>query len=245
MLGGEATGWITAASSLPKSCPWNGSAAVIEAIVVAPDATPTTLRQAAALAWRLRNMAAAERAYSKIPEADRSAADWLTLGVAVGKQGRHDEAIAITGRVEGDDHAPWVKSNVAWFSVRRTSGSSYRAAAAPSREEAEGWIRDLEDARKTLLERKPAGWEDVRHRCLGTRAEIQRVTGDLEGAIASLDRAQAEAPLNGEQLLCRARVLAARGDKSAALVDAKAALAAVHPESNDAVEARALMGEVV
>jgi tetratricopeptide (TPR) repeat protein len=241
----EATGWFTVAESLPKNCPWSVSSAIVDALLVGRDASPEIARTAAVLASRLQNMAAAERALSQIPEAQRTASEWLTLGVVIGKQGRYDEAIAMTGRVEGDERAPWVKNNLAWFSVRKTTGTSYRASGALSRDEAARWLQDLDDARQVLLERKPEGWEDLRHKCLGTRAEIQRVVGDLDAALASIDRAQAEGPLNGEQLLCRARILARRGRRDDALADAKAALAALHPESDDAAEARALTTELL
>ncbi len=146
-------------------------------------------------------------------------------------------------RVTDEPHLPWVKNNLAWFSARNAAGS-YRDPGKVTRETADRWLADLDDARRMVADRKPEGWATLHSRCLGTRAEILRVVGELDGALVSLDRLAADGPLDGEQRLCRARVLAQMKRESAAITDLKVALTTLHPESEDTKEARALLEQL-
>jgi tetratricopeptide (TPR) repeat protein len=188
-------------------------------------------------------MAAAERASNAIPEAERTGADWINLGAALSDLGRFDEGISATSRATADEDAPWVKNNVIWMSLRKGTGGSYRDGAI-SRDVAARWLRELEDAQGWLAQKKPNGWQHVQSLCIGTQAEIQLTIGALDDAMLSLDRAAALSPPNARQRLCRARILAKRGERAKAREEVERALAGLHPEGDTVAEVRAFAEEL-
>jgi hypothetical protein len=174
----------------------------------------------------------------RIPERDRTVGDWLDLGVACGDARRDADAVAATVTAQNLDDGrwrPWCLNNLVWFKLRLQPDAS--------REVREGWLRDLEEGRRLLVERQPAGWQDVTVLCYGTEAEVRRVLGDTQGALRALTQAETLGPLNGTRLLIRARTLA-MGDPSLGRADAARALEMLHPESNDARDARELLAQL-
>ncbi|WP_394844892.1 hypothetical protein LZC95_48585 [Pendulispora brunnea] len=239
----EDDGWLRVTEALPQRCPWVMSSAAVEAIV-AQHAKASTLRRVASIARRQTNSAAVERALTRIPEAERTDSDWISLGIAIGAQRRYEEAITVTRRAAGKALAPWVVNNVVSYSARATLAPDYRGSGSLSHDTAESWLRELDDACQSLRNESPGGWEHAHQSCLHTRAEVQCLKGDIDAALATLEQAAAAGPLSGVQHLCRARVFAAKGSKDAAVAELKLAIGKLHPESEDAHDARARLSEL-
>jgi hypothetical protein len=199
-------------------------------------AGPALLRQVASTAIRLHNHPLAADLLERIAESERTAKDWLNLGVALNQNGRDADALAATSEALAlDDGAlrPWCLNNAVYFGCQ--------VAGRPSDAQTIRWLTDLEDARRLLSKHKPAGWEIVLQSCYGTEAELQHVTGDDARALQALAAAEKLAPLGCERLLIRARVLASSGLSSRAREQAEQALQGLHPQSRSADEARQLL----
>lgn len=187
---------------------------------------------------RYRRRPLARELLEGIPEAERQAEDWIDLGVALGEEGRFADALQATERaaVGGDEHRPWMLGNSAWFRSR------LHPQATP--DERAAWLRDVEEAKRLIGARRPTGWERVMSSFRGTEAELRRLSGDLEGALQVLERAEAEQPLTGYHLVIRAQALAALGRCGEAREAVERALSLLHPEELVAEEARQLLAKL-
>jgi len=222
---------------LPRNCPLSISRPLLEALA-AQSKGPAALREAASACTDLHHPDLACEVIRRIPEHDRTVGDWLNLGVACGDARRDAEAVAATVTAQNLDDGrwrPWCLNNLVWFKLRLQSDAS--------REVREGWLRDLEAARRLLAEKQPAAWKEVTVLCYGTEAEVRRVLGDTQGAFHALAEGEKLAPLNGTRLLIRARILA-MGDPPLGRADATRALELLHPESHDARDVRELLAQL-
>jgi hypothetical protein len=235
------SGWRLLTGALPRHCPWAVSSLFLDATDDGQDA----LRAATSTAFRLGNMPAAERLLGRIPVSERTAGDWITLGVTLGAQRRIDEAIQATLRATVASRRPYVLNNVAWFSAKQRTGEGYRSSGVLLAADAEKLLGDVREAERLLEEQRPKGYERVLSQCSGTRAEILRLMGDLDGAVAALVHASGLVPTTGEQHLLWARVLEAKAERTLALEHARNATAELHPESADAREARELFASLL
>jgi tetratricopeptide (TPR) repeat protein len=232
-------GWRLVTGALPRHCPWKVSSVFLDATEDGQDA----LRAAASTAFRLGNMPALERVLGRIPASERTAGDWINLGIALGKQRRLEEAIEATLRADDPSRRPFVLNNVAWFSAKHSTGAAYRSSTVLLAADAESLLRDVSEAERLLGEKRPRGYERVLSQCSGTRAEILRLKGDLDGALAALALARTRGPTSGEQHLIWALVLDAKGDREGAVEHAREAMEDLHPESLEAREARELLAK--
>jgi len=224
-------------AGLPQNCPLSISRPLLQALADESN-DPAALREAVSASLDLHNADVACEIVQRIPEGDRTAGDWLNLGIARGDARRDAEAVAATVTAQNLDNGrwrPWCLNNLVWFELRLQPDAS--------REVREGWLRDLKEARRLLMERQPAAWQEVTALCYGTEAEVRRVLGDTKGAFSALANGEALAPLNGTRLLIRARILA-MGDPPLGRADATRALELLHPESNDARDARELLAQL-
>jgi tetratricopeptide (TPR) repeat protein len=210
---------------------------LLEALAEASN-DPAALRPVISACIKLENPDLACQILERIPVSDRLTGDWLDLGVAHGYSGRYAEAVAATRTAMNLDDGrwkPWCLNNQVWFGLRAQPDASAQVRA--------GWLRDLEEARRLLAEKKPAGWKEVTQLSHGTEAEVHRALGDAPAAFRALAEAEALGPLVGSRLLVRARVLA-MGDPPLGRLDAERALERLHPESLEAGEARALIARL-
>jgi hypothetical protein len=220
---------------LPRNCPRNVSRALLAAMAD-ESADPVMLREVAALCVRLSNPEIAAEVLQRIPASERLTGDWAALANALGRIGRNGEALAAAeAALKCDDgtHRVVCLNNRVWYGVRHQSG-------APSDIRAD-WLRDLEEAKRLLAEKRPDGWQAVMQYLHGTEAEVRSAGDDLQGALQALAEAEKLGPLGGERHLIRARVFARAGDPPLGRADAQKALDLLHPESLEAVEARALL----
>lgn len=220
--------------SLPARCPVGISRPLLEALA-AGGADAGMLRAVASVGIRLQNHAVAVEILTRIPEAERQPRDWLNLAYAQGSLGRYEEAARGTEtaleRDDGDLRV-WGLNNRAWFGLRQRPDASVEVRTA--------WLRDVEEAKRLLAAKRPAGWQALMQSCHGTEAELRRSLGDLRGALQTLSEAEALGPLGGERHLIRARVLAS-GDPPLGRHDVERALELLHPDSPYVREARDLL----
>jgi len=221
---------------LPERCPRGLSRAFVERLT-GRDRTSSGLRHAAQRALDLGNEPLARELLEELPEAERQPVDWLNLGVALADLDRDADALAATERAAGVAALrPWVLNNAVWF---RTQLQPDASAAERTR-----WLAEVEEAQRLLAEAHPHGWQRSMGWFRGTEAEVRRLSGDLEGALAALARAEAEHPLAGEHLARRARVLADLGRMDEDRGELERALALLHPEGKAAADARALLASL-
>lgn len=223
---------------LPPETPVDVSRALFKrALGESPAAA--RLRTLFVQALRLHADEAALDVLSGIPEAERTAQDWLNAGTCLGELGRTEEALAATGKAEELDPEglrAWVLNNSTWY---RLSGSDGIGPEALER-----CLADLEEAR-TLLRTDKSDWAKVALACcFGTEAEARRQAGDASGALDALDRADKVLAPTGARLLIRARAEAALGNAKAARRNAKRALAEARPESVTHQGARELLADL-
>jgi hypothetical protein len=220
---------------LPRNCPRGVSRPLLEAM--ADGSTDhATLRDVAHASLRLSNPEVAVELLQRIPEGDRQTTDWLTLGSALGRIGRNREALAATeAALKGDDGTRRAEclNNRVWHGVRHQAGAPPDIRA--------DWLRDLDEARRLLEDKRPQGWQAIMQCLHGTEAEVRSADDDLKGALAALAEAEKLGPLGAERHLIRARAFARAGDPPLGRADAQKVLEMVHAESLDAVEARALL----
>jgi hypothetical protein len=222
---------------LPRNCPLSISRPLLQALAD-ESKDPAALREVVSASLGLHNANLACEIVQRIPEGDRTVGDWLDLGIACGDARRDAEAVAATVTAQNLDDGrwrPWCLNNLVWFKLRLQPDAS--------REVREGWLRDLEEARRLLAEQQPAAWKEVTVLCYGTEAEVRRALGDTKGAFRALAEAEELGPLNGTRLLIRARILA-MGDPPLGRADAARALELLHPESSDARDARELLARL-
>jgi tetratricopeptide (TPR) repeat protein len=233
---GKPGDWLRlSVEALPPKCPLEISRPLLDAMVAA-SAEPASLRQVATACTRLNHDVLAAELLQRIPETQRTAGDWLNLGVALGKQAREADALAATAKaLEHDDGnlRPWCLNNAVWFGCRLDPH--------PSDENTARWLADLEEARRLLSEQHRPGWESTVQSCYGTEAEVHNASGDDPKALQALSAAEKLGPLGGERLLIRARVLAHAGLPLRAREEAERALRELHPQSRSAEEARRLL----
>lgn len=123
-----------------------------------------------------------------------------------------------------------------WYSARlqpETSG-----------DECTRWLDQLDKAKRLLSEQQPPGWETILKSCHGNEAEIARLMGDTERALKALREAGKLGPLDGTELLTRARVFESSGQRSRAIEDARRAIAMLHPESLEAQSVKELLASL-
>jgi len=158
--------------------------------------------------------------------------------VALGGEGRFSEALEATEHaVQGaDEHRPWVLNNVAWF-------RAHLRPEAPA-EERVAWLAAVREAQRLLEAQRPQGWTTPMSYFIGTEAELLRLGGDLQGALAAVDRAVAVHSGIPYQLLIRSKVLAAMGRPTDARAAAEEALRKAHPESDQAAKATRLLATI-
>lgn len=222
---------------LPRNCPLGIARPLLEALA-RDSKDPAALRKAASACVALHHGDLAHDVLQRIPERDRTVEDWLDLGIACGDARRDAEAVAATATAQNLDDGPWrpwCLNNLVWFRLRLQPDASTEVR--------NGWLRDLEEARRLLAEKQPAAWKEMTVLCYGTEAEVRRVLGDTQGAFHALAEGEKLAPLNGTRLLIRARILA-MGDPPLGRADAARALELLHPESNDARDARELLAKL-
>ena len=220
---------------LPRFCPKKISRPLLETLA-AEAATPDAWRELATACTRFHHPDLGTDLLRRIPEAERHAGDWLNLGRALGLEARFAEALAATATAAGKDDGrlrAWCLNNAAWFGLRQQSDAPVEARQA--------WLRDILEARRLLLEKRPDGWQQLMPSLGGTEAELRRALGDIAGALRALTDAERDAPLSGEGQLIRARVLASSGDPLLARRAVETALELLHPESSEAREARELL----
>ena len=230
---GDAEAWCGGLIHLlPPQCPRSLSRPFVERLV-GKARTAAGLRNAAGWALRLGNEPQARELLEELPESERQPWDWVNLGVALSDEGRDAEALAATERAAGDPWLrPWVLNNAVWFRTQLQPGVS---AADRAR-----WLEELEEAVRLLEAARPEGWKESLGWFRATEAEVRRRSGDLEGALRALQRAEAEHPLAGEQLWRRAIVLSELGRRDDARAELERALKVLHPEGRGAAEARGL-----
>lgn len=230
--------WRHAAEVLPPTTPLGISDAIIDALL-AQDGSEHGHRVAATYAFRFQNYAAGERALEGIPETARTSQDWLNLGVAYGRQGKTEQALAATARADDATHGPWKANNEVWFQLLATPDEPHAVTDAAAKQ----WDARLTAALEELASKKPAGWELVRQCCLGTRAELQRALGAMDESLATLAESEALGLLSADQLLCRARVLHSLGRRAEAKAALTAALGRMNAALPEAERARALLAD--
>lgn len=219
---------------LPRLCPKTISRPLLEAVAAAAT-DHDSIRAAASTCGRFLHHDLAIDLLRRIPEGERGAADWLNLGFALGSDGRPAEAVAATAtalKLDDGRWRPWCLNNAVWYGLRAQPDAPVAIRQA--------WLRDLEEAKRALLEKRPANWQTMLQSVGGTEAELRRALGDLKGALQALTETETYGALTGERHLIRARVLASSG-QTLGRHDAERALELLHPESLDAREARALL----
>jgi tetratricopeptide (TPR) repeat protein len=219
---------------LPRNCPRAVSRPLLEAMADG-STDPATLREVAGACGRLSNDEVAAEMLQRIPESDRGTMDWLSLGAALGRIGRPREALAATEaalKVDDGTHRAACLNNRVWHGIRHQSGAPADTRAA--------WLRDLDEARRLLDEKRPPGWQPLMQCLHGTEAEVRSAGDDLKGALQALAEAEKLGPFSGERHLIRARAFARAGEPLGR-ADAQKVLELVHPESLEAIEARALL----
>jgi len=233
---GETSEWCNRfLRALPSQCPRAISRPFIER-VAGQQRTAAGIRNAVWWCFKLGNEPFARHLLELLPEPERQPEDWLNLGVALGEEGRFADALEATERalVSGDEHRPWVLNNSAWFRSRLHPDARTDERAA--------WLRDVEEAERLMGARRQADRDRVVSASLrGTEAELRRLSGDLEGAMQVLERAEAEQPLTGAQMLIRAHALTALGRHAEGKESLERALSLLHPEERMADEARQLL----
>jgi hypothetical protein len=220
---------------LPRNCPRAVSRPLLEAMRDG-STDPATLREVADACGRLSNDEVAAEMLQRIPEGDRGTLDWLSLGAALGRIGRTSEALAATeAALKADDgtHRATCLNNRVWYGIRHQAGAPPDTRAA--------WLRDLDEARRLLDEKRPPGWQPLMQCLHGTEAEVRSAGDDLQGALKALAEAEKLGPFSGERHLIRARAFARAGDPPLGRPDAQKVLELMHPESLEAIEARALL----
>ena len=233
---GETSDWCNRfLGALPSHCPRAISRPFIERLA-GQEWTAAEIRNAVGWCFKLGNEPFARHLLELIPEPERHPEDWLNLGVALGEEGRFEDALEATKRAlpGGDERLrPWVLNNSAWFRSRLLPDAMADERAA--------WLRDVEEAERLIGARRQADRERLMPYLRGTKAELRRLSGDLEGAIQVIERAAAEQPLTGAQLFIRAQALAALGRHAEARESLERALSLLHPEERMADEARRLL----
>ena len=220
---------------LPRNCSRAVSRPLLEAMAEG-STDHATLRAVADACVRLSNPEVAVELLQRIPEGDRQTTDWLDLGSALGRIGRNGEGLAATeAALKGDDgtRRAVCLNNRVWHGVRHQPGAPPDIRA--------DWLRDLDEARRLLAEKRPQGWQAIMQCLHGTEAEVRSAADDLQGALQALAEAEKLGPLGGERHLIRARAFARAGDPPLGRADAEKVLELMHPESREAVEARALL----
>jgi len=222
---------------LPAGCPRAVSRPLIERLA-GSERKPAAIREAVAWCLKLGNEPFARELIEAIPEGERLPIDWINLGVALGGEGRFSEALEATEHaVQGaDEHRPWVLNNVAWF-------RAHLRPEAPA-EERVAWLAAVREAQRLLEAQRPQGWTTPMSYFIGTEAELLRLGGDLQGALAAVDRAVAVHSGIPYQLLIRSKVLAAMGRPTDARAAAEEALRKAHPESDQAAKATRLLATI-
>jgi len=220
---------------LPRNCPLAVSRPLL--LAMADERTdPASLRGVFAACARLSNPEVAAETLRRIPEGERQTEDWLNLGWALGGMGRNGEALAATEaalKVDDGTRRVLCLNNAVWFGVRYQQGAPADSRAA--------WLRDLDEAKRLLAEKRPDGWQSLMQNLHGTEAEVRSAGDDAKGALEALAEAEKLGPFTAARHLVRARVFARSDDPPLGRTDAQKALELLHPESLEAREARELL----
>jgi tetratricopeptide (TPR) repeat protein len=227
----QPTRWSLVIDALPPHAPRAVSTPLLVRAGEAPERE--YLDAVLRTCFELNNPDAARMLLEAVPEAERTAAQWINLGVVLGHLGRFDDAIAATRRAEQSE--AWVLNNVAAFMLE----------AEPQRRQVQPLVDDLLRARELLATVAEATRPALRRSILVTLAELHRRQGAFIEAVAALDEAEREGNSTGEAAsewrLTRARVFLDQGRTAEAHALLCEVAKAGHPESSLTLEAHRLL----